>query len=116
MLKKFFDTYKIYILLGLAAVYSAGLWHVSSTYAKANCLKESLERVETTLENNGKNQVTKDEIAKITAEALAKWRPANQASNRKIENEIAKDPVYRDCKSNPDVVREYQGKLDSQPE
>lgn len=111
-----FASYK-WVVIGIALLASYGVvWHVSSTYAKAECLEESLERVETTLENNDKNQATKDDIAKGVAEALAKWRPINQESNRKIENEIAKDPVYRDCKSNPDVVREYQHKLDNQPE
>lgn len=116
MLKTFFSAYKLYVYVALFVVYSAGVAHVASTYTKNNCLKENLERVKATLQINDKNQVIKDEIAKSVAEALARWRSANNESNRKIENEINKDPVYRDCKSNPDVVREYQRKLDSQPE
>lgn len=97
-------------------MYSLGLWHVASTYTETKYIKKQLDVAEAVNEANAKNQDVKDSIAKAVAEALAKWRPANEQSNRKIENEITKDPVYRDCKSSPSVVREYQNKLDNQPE
>lgn len=116
MLKTFFSTYKLYIYAAIFVMYSFAVWHVASGYTNSKCTADKLAIANQTLEDNNKNQVTKDVIAKAVAEALAKWRPINNESNRKIENEIAKDPIYRDCKSSPSVVREYQNKLDNQPE
>lgn len=116
MLKTFFNQYKLYVYAALFVMYSLGLWHVASTYTEAKYIQKQLDVAEAVIETNAKNQDIKDAIAKSVAEALAKWRPANEQSNRKIENEITKDPVYRDCKSSPSVMREYQNKLDAQPE
>ena len=112
----FFAKFKLYIIGVVLLVSHFAVWHLATALTEAKYTKKQLDVAEAVIETNDKNQATKDEIAKTVAEALAKWRPANVIINRKIENELNKDPVYRDCKSTPSVMREYQNKLDSQPE
>lgn len=115
MLKIWFNRYKLYVYAALFVIYSLGLWNIAATHTEAKYIQKQLDMEKALNASNAKNQDIKDSIAKGVAEALAKWRPANEQSNRKIENEITKDPVYRDCKSSPSVMREYQDKLDNQP-
>jgi len=115
MLKTFFNTYKLYIYALAFVAYSAGLWHVASTYTEAKYLGKQLDVAEAVIKTTEQNDAIKKEISKAVAQELAKWRAEANKSNRKLQDAIKKDPVYTDCKSNPDVMREYQNKLDSQP-
>ena len=103
-----FAIYKYYIMAGLLAAYSFGVWHVASTYTEASALEAQVEMA-------SKNAITKEELVKAMEEKLAVLRPQTTVINRNINNEILKDTVYLDCKSNPNVMREYQHKLDLQP-
>ena len=111
-----FTQYKIYIIGFLLVVSHLFVWHEAVVHTEAKYTKKELDVAQAVLKTNADNQTTKDEIAKTVAEALAKWRPANVIINRKIQNELDKNPVYRDCKSAPSVMLDYQNKLDSQPE
>ena len=111
-----FTQYKIYIIIAALLASYLGVWHLASSSVEAKYVKKELDVATAVAKANSDNQTTKDSIAKVVAESLAKWRPANVIINRKIQNELDKDPVYRDCKSAPSVMREYQNKLDNQPE
>lgn len=108
--------FKWYLVGVLLVVSHLAVWHTAVKLTSAKYVQKQLDVAEAVIKTTAANQTTKDEIAKTVAEALAKWRPANVIINRKIQNELNKDPVYRDCKSNPDVMLNYQNKLDSQPE
>lgn len=115
MLKTFFNSYKLYIYAALFIGYSVGLWNVASTYTEAKYVQKQLDVAVAVLETKEKNEVTAQAIQKTMEETLAALRPQNTVINRTIQNEILKDTVYLDCKSNPNVMREYQRKLDLQP-
>lgn len=103
-------------LIGIGLLIShAAVWHVSATYTESKYLGKQLDVANAIIETNGKNQTLKNDITKSVTEAMGKWSKLTEQSNRKLQNEIAKDPVYRDCKSSPSVMREYQNKLDNQP-
>ena len=110
-----FNTYKLYIYAGLFIAYSLGLWNVAATYTEAKYLQKQLNVAEAIIDTKEKNDLTKADIEKTMQETLASLRPQNTVINRTIQNEILKDTVYLDCKSNPNVMREYQRKLDQQP-
>lgn len=111
-----FNTYKYYTLGIVFVIYSVVLWHVSSTYAEAKYLGKQLDVAEATLQVTKENTIAKNEIVKSMSETLAALKPQTTVINRTIQNEIVKDRVYIDCKSNPSVMREYQRKLDHQPQ
>lgn len=115
MLKTIFLKYKLVIYAVVFAIYSATLWHISATYTESKYLAKELDIANAVIETTNKNQVTKNEISKVLTDTLTKLNKDNSQTNRKIQNEIAKDPVYRDCKSTPDLMHEYQNKLDNQP-
>ena len=100
--------YKYLILAIIFAIWSAAIWHVSSTYTKAEYLKRDLATITT-------NIGTASEFGKIVEDKIAALKPQTTVINRNITNEIAKDTVYLDCKSSPNVMREYQQKLYLQP-
>lgn len=110
-----FKEYKVYIIIAALLASYVGVWHVASSLVKAEYIQKELDVVVAVAKANAENQTTKDSIAKVVAESLSKWRPANVIINRKIQNELDKDPVYRDCKSAPSVMHEYQNKLNNQP-
>lgn len=111
----FLSTYKYYFMGVVFVIYSATLWHISSTYTEAKYLGKQLNVAEATLQVTKENTITKNEIVKSMSETLAALKPQTTVINRTIQNEIYKDRVYIDCKSSPSVMREYQRKLDLQP-
>ena len=108
--------FKWYLIAALLVVSHLVVWHTAVKLTSAKYIQKQLDVAEAVIKTTAANQTTRDDIAKTVAEALAKWRPANVIINRKIQNELDKDPVYRDCKSAPSVMLDYQDKLDSQPE
>lgn len=115
MLKTILLKYKLLIYAVLFAVYTGMVWHVSATYTESKHIQKALEVAEATLVTSNANQLTKNEISKTLTDTLALLDKQNSKINRNIQNEIAKDPVYRDCKSTPNLMHEYQNKLDNQP-
>jgi hypothetical protein len=115
MLKTLLLKYKLAIYAALFVAYTAGVWHVSSTYTESKYIKKQLDVAEAVIQTTAKNSEIRDNISEIMEEKLSKLRPLQTTINRNITNEIAKDTVYIDCKSNPNVMREYQRKLDLQP-
>lgn len=115
MLKALLLKYKLAVYAVLVAAFTAGVWHVASTYTESKYLQKQLDVAEAVIEVNAKNQITRDEITKALEEQLAVLKPQITTINRNITNEITKDRVYIDCKSSPSVMREYQRKLDLQP-
>lgn len=115
MLKVIFLKYKLVIYAVLFAIYTGMVWHVSATYTETKHLQKAVEVAEATIATNKSNELTKNEISKALTETVAKLKQQNTQTNRNIQNEIAKAPVYRDCKSTPDLMHEYQNKLDNQP-
>ena len=108
--------FKWYLVVVLLVVSHFVVWHTAVKLTSAKYVQKQLDVAEAVIKTTAANQTTRDDIAKTVAEALAKWRPANVIINRKIQNELDKDPVYRDCKSAPNVMLDYQDKLDGQPE
>lgn len=115
MLKIIFLKYQLVIYAVLFAIYTGIVWHVSATYTESKHLAQAVKVAEATIATNNSNQITKNEISKTLAETIAKLNQQNSPTNRNIQNEIAKAPVYRDCKSTPNIMHEYQNKLDNQP-
>jgi hypothetical protein len=115
MLKTLFSTYKLYFLAFIFVAWSGALWHVSSTYTASKYIGKQLDVALATNKAVEDNRITAAVIAKVMEDKLAALKPQTTVINRNITNEIAKDTVYLDCKSNPNVMREYQRKLDLQP-
>jgi predicted Holliday junction resolvase-like endonuclease len=115
MLSLLLQKYKLAIYAVLFVIYTVGVWNVSAKYTESKYLQKQLDVAEAVIATTAKNDEIRDNISEIMEEKLAKLRPLQTTINRNITNEIAKDTVYIDCKSNPNVMREYQRKLDLQP-
>lgn len=107
--------YKWAIYAVLFTVYTVGVWHVSAVYVQSKYVQKELDTTQAVISTTNKNTITKNEISKTLGETIAKVNKQNITTNRNIQNEINKDPVYRDCKSTPSIMHEYQNKLDNQP-
>jgi hypothetical protein len=105
----FLSKWKWYIISAAFIAYSAGVWHVSSTYATASLTKAELERTQA---NN--------ELAAKTMKALGedqqKYAALARQLTKDIANEILKDPVYKSCRVTDGVRDAIKRKLDSQPD
>lgn len=112
---KLFNTYKIYILVVVFGIYSFGLWNVASTYTESKYLNKQLDVAQVIIETTTKNEDIKNSIDQILSDKIGAIKSQTTVINRTIQNEILKDTVYIDCKSNPSVMREYQNKLNLQP-
>jgi len=104
--------YKNYILAGLFIVYSLGVWHVAGTYKEAKYIKENLAQANKVIELTEKNQEIIAGIDKKLQEGFAKIKPQVTTINKEIQREIIENRIYSECKSTPDLVQQFEDKLD----
>lgn len=101
------NKFKWYILVAGLIIWSAGLWHVASTYTDAKYVKQALEIKE-------HNDDLRDHIDKKLQTELAKIKPQITTINNEIQREIQTNTVYRDCKSTDGVMHNYDKLLEAQ--
>lgn len=103
-----FSKYKLFIILGLLAAYSLGVWHVASTYTESSIYKDKLSEAVAALEQNKK---LSGELQQGLRDYFAKAKPIT----KEIQRETITNNIYSDCKSTDGVMRGYQDKLNAQP-
>ena len=108
------ETYRNYFIAGLVLVWSFGVWHISSIVTEHKYQQEKLAVAEEVLEQQRFNTTLKDSISKDLQEYLATIHPQITTINKEIQHEVSTNTVYAECKSTPDIVREYERKLDLQ--
>lgn len=104
----FLSKWKWYIIGFLFVIYSAGIWHVSSTYATASMVKAELERIQSN------NQLATDISKKLDNDKAEYTKAARQATKEMLD-ELLKDPRYKSCRTTDSVRDAIQRKLDAQP-
>lgn len=104
----FLSKWKWYIAGFLFVIYSAGVWHVSGTYATASMVKAELERTQSN------NQLATN-IAKKLDEDKADYAKAARQATKEMLDELLKDPRYKSCRTTDSVRDAIQRKLDAQP-
>lgn len=109
-----FETYRNYILTGVFVIWSWGVWDISSKVTEHEYQQEKLAVAEEILEQQRYNNTLKDSISKDLQEYLATLRPQVTTINKEMQREVSTNTVYAECKSTPDIVREYERKLDLQ--
>lgn len=108
------ETWRNYIFASLLVIWSIGIWHISSQVTENKYQQEKLAVAEEVLEQQRFNTTLKDSISKDLQEYLSTLQPKITTINKEIQHEISTNTVYAECKSTPDIVREYERKLDLQ--
>lgn len=81
----------------------AGGWKLRADYDKARDFDIAQVR-----------QQTKDDAAEGTANVLSKLQPIHQRIIQEATHEIRTNPIFIDCKSGPDLVRNYNAIVSGQ--
>lgn len=108
------ETYRNYILVAFIGIWSWGVWDISSKVTEHKYQQEKLAVAEELLEQQRFNANLKDSISKDLQEYLATVKPQITTINKEVQREVSTHTVYAECKSTPDIVREYERKLDLQ--
>lgn len=109
-----FDSFKLPAIAIAIVVYSAGVWHVASTYTDSTWAQKELERTEKFIAEQKQNQSLRDEVAKLLKDSLKQREDQSKVYTKELLNELAKDPRYKLCLTTDGVRSAIQRKLDSQ--
>ncbi len=106
-------TYKYKILLVLGVLYSIALWHVSYKYHasgwEADKAKIAQQALQAEQDNNKANTVALQALEK----KLSTIRSTQTTIQQKVIRETVKEPVYTECTTTPNIVRDIETLIDA---
>jgi prolyl oligopeptidase PreP (S9A serine peptidase family) len=103
------------IYAALAAIYTLGVVHVTSTYTNSRWTSKELKRTEEFLQKQSDNEALKQEISKLLQANLALSATNGKKLTKELLDALAQDPRYKSCRTTDSVRDALQRKLDSQP-